>query len=57
MILAEEERLVQFLFDADDNILECRAEKRISHLLEHLMAEVARFEETGVMPSNVSAVF
>jgi len=53
VILAEEERLVQILFDSEDNIVDCRAEKRISHLLEHLMSEVGRWEETGVMPRSV----
>jgi len=55
IIIAEEERLVHFLFQ-DDDIVECTAAKRISHLLEHLMAEVERFEETGVMPENVTYV-
>jgi len=51
--VAEEERLVHFLFDENDNIIECSASKRIQYLLDHLMAEVARFEETSVMPDNV----
>ena len=45
--------MVHFLFDKNDNIIECVASKRIQYLLDHLMAEVARFEETGVMPDNV----
>jgi len=53
VVVAEEERLVHFLFDENDNIIECSASKRIQYLLDHLMAEVARFEETSVMPDNV----
>ena len=53
IIVAEEERLVHFLMEAGD-IVECGALKRIQHQLDHLMAEVARFEETGVMPPGVT---
>ena len=54
MVLAEEERLVHLLLTEHDDILECSAQKRIQHLLDHLMAEVASFEDTGVMPPNVT---
>ena len=53
IIVAEEERLVHFLMEAGE-IVECTALKRIQHQLDHLMAEVARFEETGVMPPGVT---
>ena len=44
---------MHFLMEAGD-IVECGALKRIQHQLDHLMAEVARFEETGVMPPGVT---
>ena len=53
-MLAEEERLVHLLLTEDDEILECSAQKRVQHLLDHLMAEVASLEDTGVMPPNVT---
>ena len=56
LILAEEERIVQFLLDPEDNIVDCMAARRKYHLLESLISEVEIYEETGHLGENVTYV-
>ena len=56
LILAEEERIVQFVLTEEDEIVDCLAARRKFHLLENLMEEIERFELTGLPPDNVEYV-